>query len=217
MDSAWWGTFALLMVAMCLTVTGELLLKTGMNRHGVLEVSFSTLIPTAGKLLGNPFVVGGFVVRFQRSPVLAGRAFALAAHSGVSSALNQLHHRHMCVRDHSQGESEPDSGGGGFRDNPWCVPDQPERGVTTESTHEPRPVPLVNVAPHTGRVEHQAVRGITEPLPDIGSAAAIYPDAFTLTVIIPAFNEGDAIHKVIGKISRTAAGGRDTCRGRRVV
>jgi len=65
MDSAWWGTFALLMVAMCLTVTGELLLKTGMNRHGVLEVSFSTLIPTAGKLLGNPFVVGGFVFVFS--------------------------------------------------------------------------------------------------------------------------------------------------------
>jgi drug/metabolite transporter (DMT)-like permease len=65
MDAAWWGTFALLMIAMCLTVTGELLLKTGMNRHGVLEVSLSTLIPTATKLLGNPFVVGGFAFVFS--------------------------------------------------------------------------------------------------------------------------------------------------------
>jgi multidrug transporter EmrE-like cation transporter len=65
MDAAWWGTFALLMIAMCLTVTGELLLKTGMNRHGVLEVSFSTLLPTAGKLISNPFVVGGFAFVFS--------------------------------------------------------------------------------------------------------------------------------------------------------
>jgi multidrug transporter EmrE-like cation transporter len=65
MDSAFWGTFALLMIAMCLTVTGELLLKTGMNRHGELNVSFSTLAPTAVKLFSSPFVVGGFVFVFS--------------------------------------------------------------------------------------------------------------------------------------------------------
>lgn len=65
MDAAWWSTFGLLMVAMCLTVTGELLLKSGMNRHGVLSVGFSTLLPTALKLISNPFVVGGFVFVFS--------------------------------------------------------------------------------------------------------------------------------------------------------
>src|SRR5438045_8657297 len=65
MDSAFWSTFALLMVAMCLTVTGELLLKTGMNRHGELNVSFSTLAPTAIKLFSSPFVIGGFMFVFS--------------------------------------------------------------------------------------------------------------------------------------------------------
>jgi len=78
--------------------------------------------------------------------------------------------------------------------------------VSTESSQQPRPVPLVNVAPHADRVEHQSMRGITEPLPDIASGPAIYPDSFTLTVIIPAFNEGDAIHKVIGKIRELRPG-----------
>lgn len=65
MDAAWWSTFALLMIAMCLTVTGELLLKTGMNRHGELNVSLSTLVPTAIKLFTSPWVVGGFVFVFS--------------------------------------------------------------------------------------------------------------------------------------------------------
>src|SRR5437870_6324265 len=65
MDSAFWGTFALLMVAMCLTVTGELLLKNGMNRHGQLDVSLTTLVPTAVKIFTNPFVLGGFVFVFS--------------------------------------------------------------------------------------------------------------------------------------------------------
>src|SRR3954447_2762582 len=65
MDAAWWSTFALLMIAMCLTVTGELLLKSGMNRHGELNVSFSTLVPTAVKLFSSPFVLGGFVFVFS--------------------------------------------------------------------------------------------------------------------------------------------------------
>src|SRR5215210_266662 len=65
MDSAFWGTFGLLMIAMSLTVTGELLLKSGMNRHGELNVSFSTLVPTAVKLFTSPFVVGGFFFVFS--------------------------------------------------------------------------------------------------------------------------------------------------------
>jgi len=64
MDSAWWGTFALLMIAMSLTVTGELLLKNGMNRHGELNVSLSTLLPTAFNLFRSPFILGGFVFVF---------------------------------------------------------------------------------------------------------------------------------------------------------
>src|SRR5438874_5564425 len=65
MDAAWWSTFALLLIAMCLTVTGELLLKTGMNKHGELNVSFSTLVPTAVKLFTSPWVLGGFVFVFS--------------------------------------------------------------------------------------------------------------------------------------------------------
>lgn len=65
MTAAFWPTFALLMVAMSLTVTGELLLKTGMNRHGELNVGLSTLVPTAVKLFTNPFVLGGFVFVFS--------------------------------------------------------------------------------------------------------------------------------------------------------
>src|SRR5438105_15304385 len=81
MDAAFWSTFALLMVAMCLTVTGELLLKTGMNRHGELNVSFSTLVPTAVKLFTNPFVLGGFVF------VFSGALFWLAVLSRWNLAL----------------------------------------------------------------------------------------------------------------------------------
>lgn len=65
MDAAFWSTFALLMVAMCLTVTGELLLKSGMNRHGELNVSLSTLVPTALKLFTSPLILGGFVFVFS--------------------------------------------------------------------------------------------------------------------------------------------------------
>jgi len=65
MDSAFWGTFALLMVAMCLTVVGETLLKAGMNKHGELNISADTLVPTAVKLFTNPFVLGGFVFVFS--------------------------------------------------------------------------------------------------------------------------------------------------------
>ena len=65
MDAAWWGTFGLLMIAMCLTVTGELLLKTGINRHGGLDLSLSSLLPTIWKLFTNFYILGGFAFVFS--------------------------------------------------------------------------------------------------------------------------------------------------------
>jgi len=65
MDAAWWGTFGLLLIAMCLTVTGELLLKTGINRHGGLELSLTSILPTAWKLFTNLFILGGFAFVFS--------------------------------------------------------------------------------------------------------------------------------------------------------
>ena len=45
--------------------TSVILHKTGMNKHGELNVSFSTLLPTAVKLFSSAFVVGGFVFVFS--------------------------------------------------------------------------------------------------------------------------------------------------------
>lgn len=65
MDGAWWSTFGLLLIAMSLTVTGELMLKTGINRiGGELNLSFSTIVPAALKLFSNLFIVGGFAFVF---------------------------------------------------------------------------------------------------------------------------------------------------------
>ncbi len=73
MDGTWWATFGLLLVAMSLTVTGELLLKSGVNRIGNdLNLSFSTIVPAAAKLFTNFFIVGGFAF------VFAGALFWLA-------------------------------------------------------------------------------------------------------------------------------------------
>jgi drug/metabolite transporter (DMT)-like permease len=54
-----------LMIAMCLTVTGELLLKNGMNQHGELSVNSSTILPTAIRIFTNPFILGGFALVFS--------------------------------------------------------------------------------------------------------------------------------------------------------
>jgi drug/metabolite transporter (DMT)-like permease len=48
-----------LLIAICLSVTGELLLKHGMNRIGVLQLA--KLFPTIPKLVGSPFILGGFL------------------------------------------------------------------------------------------------------------------------------------------------------------
>lgn len=54
--------FALLLTAICLTVTGELLLKSGMNRVGAFSASFDTILRTFTEwrvLLGFMLIFGG--------------------------------------------------------------------------------------------------------------------------------------------------------------
>lgn len=48
----------LLLIAICLTVTGELLVKHGMNRLGTLHLS--ALLPMIPRMLRSPFIMGGF-------------------------------------------------------------------------------------------------------------------------------------------------------------
>ena len=59
--------YALLAVAILLTVMGELLLKRGMNLHGELNIAASTLVPTVWQLVTNPFILGGFTLIFSGS------------------------------------------------------------------------------------------------------------------------------------------------------
>jgi glycosyltransferase involved in cell wall biosynthesis len=68
--------------------------------------------------------------------------------------------------------------------------------ASNNPTPEPRPV---SVAPHEGRIPHHALKEIeiaSNPQPHEAQPQSDY----TLTVIIPAYNEGDAIDKVIYKI-----------------
>jgi glycosyltransferase involved in cell wall biosynthesis len=63
-------------------------------------------------------------------------------------------------------------------------------------TSEPRPV---SVAPHEGRITHHALKEIeSASSPRVHKSTA--RTDYTLTVIIPAFNEGDAVDKVIYKV-----------------
>ena len=57
----------LLGIAIVLTVSGELLLKQGMNRNGVLELAPETLVPTVLQLFTNPFILAGFTLIFSGS------------------------------------------------------------------------------------------------------------------------------------------------------
>jgi drug/metabolite transporter (DMT)-like permease len=50
--------FLLELIAICFSVTGELLLKSGMNQIGVL--SFKDLLPTLGRILCHPRILIGF-------------------------------------------------------------------------------------------------------------------------------------------------------------
>jgi multidrug transporter EmrE-like cation transporter len=63
--------FALLAVAIALSVSGELMLKMGMNRYastfGALDLSPATLIPTLIRVFTQPLVFLGFVFVFSAS------------------------------------------------------------------------------------------------------------------------------------------------------
>ncbi len=74
-------------------------------------------------------------------------------------------------------------------------PTHHDETATHDAAQHPHPVRIMTVAPHSGRIPHFAARHITEPLPD-----SLAPGTYTLTVIIPAYNEGDAIRNVIVKI-----------------
>jgi drug/metabolite transporter (DMT)-like permease len=50
--------FLIVITAICFSVSGELLLKSGMNSVGVL--SFSNLWPTLGKIFTHPRIIAGF-------------------------------------------------------------------------------------------------------------------------------------------------------------
>lgn len=64
-------SFLLILTAICLTVTGELFLKSGMNRVGV--VGLDRLLSTVGRVIGTPQVWVGFAF------IAAGACFWLAA------------------------------------------------------------------------------------------------------------------------------------------
>ena len=63
--------YALLAIAITLSVSGELMLKMGMNRYaaafGVLDLSPATLLPTLLRVFTQPLVFLGFVFVFSAS------------------------------------------------------------------------------------------------------------------------------------------------------
>src|SRR5438874_2446980 len=67
--------------------------------------------------------------------------------------------------------------------------------MNAEAPDGSRRVRQVSVAPHSTRIPHYATQNIAPSLPE-----SPYADGYTLSVVIPAYNEGDAIHKVIAKI-----------------
>ena len=58
---------ALLLAGICLSVVGELLLKHGMNRFGVLDLSPATLLPTLFRVFTQLPILLGFVFVFSAS------------------------------------------------------------------------------------------------------------------------------------------------------
>ena len=89
------AVFALLIVGISLSVVGELLLKYGMNRFGVLDLSLPSLIPTLFRvftqwpiLLGFTFVFGAsifWLAVISRVPL--SYAYPLLAFGYVVTAL----------------------------------------------------------------------------------------------------------------------------------
>lgn len=56
-----------LLIGIVFSVTGELLLKRGMDLVGVLDLSPSAIVPMLFKTFTNPFILGGFVLLFTGS------------------------------------------------------------------------------------------------------------------------------------------------------
>ncbi len=59
--------FILLLIAISMSTSGELLLKTGMNRVGVLHLSADRFVPTLIRAFTDPFVLAGFALIFGGS------------------------------------------------------------------------------------------------------------------------------------------------------
>ena len=68
--------FLIVLVAVCFSVVGELLLKAGMNEIGVL--SLQNFLPTMGRILSHPRILLGF------ASIGVGAVFWLAALSRVN-------------------------------------------------------------------------------------------------------------------------------------
>jgi len=66
-DPALLIVLVLLFVAILLSVTGELLLKHGVNQLGVLELRTDNLVPVFIRVFTNPFVLLGFIFLFGGS------------------------------------------------------------------------------------------------------------------------------------------------------
>ena len=63
----WMRTFGLLLVAISLSVTGETLLKLGMNRIGALDLRPETVLLTFWRVFTTPVIVIGFALIFGGS------------------------------------------------------------------------------------------------------------------------------------------------------
>jgi len=59
--------FLLLLVAVCFSVTGELLLKSGMNKVGVLSLQPHQIASSLWRAFTNPLVLAGFALVFIAS------------------------------------------------------------------------------------------------------------------------------------------------------
>jgi glycosyltransferase involved in cell wall biosynthesis len=66
----------------------------------------------------------------------------------------------------------------------------------TQQVDQTAEVPPVTVASHEGRIAHHA----THQLDNVVAPDAPYTTDYTLSVVIPAFNEGDSVDRVIYKI-----------------
>ena len=56
---------ALVFVSVCLTVSGELLLKHGMNQHGTFDLEPTTLAQSLMQVFSNPAILVGFGLIFS--------------------------------------------------------------------------------------------------------------------------------------------------------